>query len=70
MAKFLFKGAEARPGLVTAYDTYPTASVLKKDGTRTTLGTNLVPDVTESPEITDSRSLRYMRVDPVWEEII
>ncbi len=77
MAQFLWKGEIARPGLVQSYGPTTKITVPKKDGSYTVVtdGTGFVIDdvIAQSGtpvEFTDERSLRTLRADPRYEEVV
>lgn len=77
MAFFRWLGEEARPGLVKQYGPTIQIKVPKKDGTWTTVRDEsgfVVGDIISEGgvpvDFTDPRSLRVLRADPRYEEVV
>lgn len=75
MARFKYLGEPARPGLVAAYGPTTELRLPCKDGTTHVLtpvapATRFEPDADMGYDITDPRSLRALRVDHRFQEIV
>lgn len=71
MARFIYKGEVARPGLVASYGKAIKFAIPKKDGSKTVLENPTGFPVGEPVpyDFTDSLSLMFLRNDPRFQEV-